>query len=131
MEGGFDGDVITLPGIHPDCPDGITALVNTLLSESLATTTKSNYTSKMRLFIKFLMQYGLLLTSPQGAQPVIPTVTPTLLMFFCAFMVMRGFKSAGSIAGHCGAVRQWCLIHDRPDPTLNPRTQTKIGRAHV
>lgn len=133
MAGGFDGDIVTLPGINPDCPDGITTLVNTLLSESLASTTKANYTSKMKLFIKFLMQYGLLNTSPQGAQPVIPEVTPTLLMFFSAYMVMKGLKSAGSIAGYCGAVKQWCLIHDRPDPTLNPRSQTidiRYARLH-
>ena len=124
MAGGFDGDVVTLPGISPDCHDGITTMVNTLLSESLAKSTKTNYTSKMNLFIKFLMQYGLMLTTLQGAQPVVPDVTPVLLMFFCAYMVMRGHKSAGSIVGYCGAVKQWCLIHDRPDPMLNRRTQT-------
>lgn len=133
MAGGFDGDVVTLPGISSDCPDGITTLVNTLLSESLARTTKVNYTSKMNLFIRFLMQYGLLLMSCEGAQPVVPEVTPALLMFFAAFMVLRGHKSAGSIIGYCGAVKQWCLIHDRPDPTLNPRSQTidiRYARLH-
>ena len=49
MAGGFDGDVVTLPGINPDCHDGITTMVNTLLSESLAKSTKTNYTSKMNL----------------------------------------------------------------------------------
>ena len=87
----------------------------------------------MTLFVTFLARYQLITTRWNGSHPAIPPVTPTTLMFFCSFMLMRGFKSAGSISGYCTAVRQWCLINDRPDPTVNPTTNTvdtRYARLH-
>ena len=76
----------------------------------------------MVLFLTFLARYSLMVTEWNGANPTVPVVTPSTMMFFCMFMLMKGFTSAGSVAGYCTAVKQWCLLHDRPDPTINPRT---------
>jgi len=122
MIGDFNGNYITQPGIDPEVPGGITADVNGLLAESYAVSTRTNYTSKMNKFIGFIAQYRLFETAWNGAAPTLPPITPILLMFFAAYLIREGFKSAGSITGYCSAVKQWCLIHDRPDPTLNPRT---------
>ena len=93
-----------------------------MLKESYAASTLKNYNSKMVKFLGFLSTYMLFDTARNGAHPTIPTITPTMLMFFATHLVRTGFTSAGSIAGYCSAIKQWCLIHDRPDPTLNPRT---------
>ena len=122
MIGNFNGDYITQPGINPEVPGGITEEVNGLLAESYAVTTRANYTSKMTKFIAFAAQYRLVETAYNGADPVLPDITPMLLMFFAACLVREGVKRVGSITGYCSAVKQWCLIHDRPDPTINPRT---------
>ena len=87
----------------------------------------------MTLFLIFLSRYSLMATAWNGADPTVPEITPTVMMFFCTFMVMRGFTSAGSIAGYCTAVTQWALINDRPNPTINPRTQqidVRYARLH-
>jgi len=122
MIGDFNGNYITHPGIDPEVPGGITADVNGLLAESYATSTRTNYTSKMNKFIGFVAQYRLFETTWNGAAVTLPSITPVLLMFFAAYLIRDSFKSAGSITGYCSAVKQCCLIHDRPDPTLNPRT---------
>ena len=101
-----------------------------MLTQSYAASTVRNYNSKMRLFLTFLNQYDLITTDWNGANPTIPDVTPTVLMFFCTFMVMRGMKSSASIAGHCSAVKQWCLLNDRPDPVINPRSGAVDTRHH-
>ena len=103
------------------------------MATSCADNTIASYTSKMNLFMTFLNRYQLMPTRWNGSAPTTPTVTPTTLMFFCSFMLMRGFKSAGSIAGYCTAVKQWCLVNDRPDPTVNPTTNsvdTRHARLH-
>ena len=103
------------------------------MATSYADNTIASYTSKMNLFITFLARYQLMLTRWNGTAPTIPTVTAITLMFFCSFMLMRGFKSAGSIAGYCTAVTQWCLVNDRPNPTVNPTTNsidTRYARLH-
>lgn len=86
----------------------------------------------MTVFITFLSRYSLMLQKWNGANPTVPEVTPTLMMFFCTFLLMRGLKSAGSIAGYCTA-KMWCLIHDRPDPTISTITNTidiRCARLH-
>jgi len=75
----------------------------------------------MQLFLVFLCRCSLMSTEWNGANPTVPEITPTVMMFFCTFMVMRGFTSAGSITGYCTAVSQWALLNDRPSPTINPR----------
>ena len=120
MIGDFNGNYITQPGIDPEVPGGITADVNGLLAESYAVSTRTNYTSKMNN-IRFVAQYRLFETAWNGAAPTLPPITPTLLMLFATYLIREGFNSAGSITGY-SAVKQWCLTHDRPDPTLNPRT---------
>ena len=133
MIGSFHGGVVTHPGIPPQAPDGITQRLNNLLQQSYAPSTISSYESKMTVFITFLARYSLMLQEWNGANPTVPDVTPTLLMFFCVFLLMRGLTSAGSIAGYCTAVKMWCLIHDRPDPTINVSTNTidiRYGRLH-
>ena len=124
---------MTHPGIPPVAPDGITERANELLATSYADNTITSYTSKMTLFVTFLSRHQSMMTQWNGSAPTMPAVAPTTLMFFCGFMLMRGFKSAGSIAGYCTAVRQWCLINDRPDPTVNPATNTvdtRYARLH-
>ena len=93
-----------------------------MLAESYAVNTVKSYSSKMKLFLVFLCRYSLMATEWNGASPTVPEITPTVMMFFCTFMMMRGFTSAGSIAGYCTAVSQWALLNDRPNPTINPRT---------
>lgn len=122
MIGNFHGAQVVHPGIPQIAGDGITQRLNDLLSTSYADTTIASYTSKMAVFITFLTRYSLMDHAWNGANPTIPEVTPTLLMFFCVFLLMRGLKSAGSIEGYCTAVKMWCLIHDRQDPYLNPIT---------
>ena len=133
MIGSFHGGFVTHPGIPPQAPDGITQRLNNLLQQSYASRTISSYESKMTVFITFLSRYALIQHEWNGANPTVPDVTPTLLMFFCVFLMMRGLKSAGSIAGYCTAVKMWCLIHDRPDPTHNTNTNTidiRYARLH-
>ena len=101
-----------------------------MLTQSYADSTGRNYNSKMKLFLTFLSKHALITTDWNGANPTIPDVTPIVLMFFCMFMVMKGMKSAASTAGYCSAVKQWCLLNDRPDPVLNPRTGTVDVRHH-
>ena len=101
-----------------------------MLTQSYAASTVRNYNSKMRLFLAFLNQHDLITTDWNGANPTIPDVTPTVLMFFCMFMVMKGMKSSASIAGYCSAVKQWCLLNDRPDPVINPRSGAVDTRYH-
>lgn len=124
MIGSFHGGLVTHPGIPPEAPDGITQRLNDLLQQSYAHNTVSSYESKMTVFITFLSRYSLMLQDWNGANPTVPEVTPTLMMFFCTFLLMRGLKSAGSIAGYCTAVKMWCLIHGRPGPTINTITNT-------
>jgi len=119
MIGNFHGDQVVHPGNPQIAGDGITQRLNDLLTTSYADNTISSYTSKMAAFITFLTRYSLMSHAWNGANPTIPEVDPTLLMFFCVFLLMRGLKSAGSIQGYCTAVKMWCLIHDRHDPTLN------------
>ena len=121
--GNFNGSYVTHPGIPPVAPDGITERLNALLSESYAINAIKSYNSKMMLFLTFLARCSLMVTEWNGANPTVPIVTPATMMFFCTFMLMKGFNSAGSVAGCCTASKQWCLLHDRPDPTINSRTQ--------
>ena len=51
-------------------------------------------------------------------------------MFFCTFMIIRGQTSAASTAGYCAAVKQWCLLNDRPNAVHNPKTGTIDMRHH-
>ena len=132
MIGNFNGSYVTYPGTPPVAPDGITERLNKLLAESYAVNTVNSYNSKMVLFLTFLARCSLMVTEWNGANPTVPVVTPSTMMFFCTFMLMKGFTSAGSVAGYCTAVKQWCLLHDRPDPTIDPRThQVDIRHARL
>jgi len=102
----FSGGHITHPGVPPIAPDGTTERLNDPMATSCADNTIASCTSKMNLFMTFLTRHQLMLTRWNGSAPTMPTVTPTTLMFFCSFMPLRGFKSAGSIAGCCTAVKQ-------------------------
>jgi hypothetical protein len=128
--GGFNGTMVIHPGINSTNPNGITAKLNELLSSSYAVNTIRSYNSKMKLFITFLNTYSLLVTEYDGTGHAIPEVTPTLLMFFCVFMIDRGQTSSASITGCCAAVKQWCLLNDRPNPVHNPKTGTIDMRHH-
>ena len=101
-----------------------------MLNGSYAVNTIRSYNSKMKLFIQFLACYSLIGSDWNGTGHTIPTVSPVLLMFFCQFMLDRGQTSAASIAGYCAAVKQWCLINDRPNPVHNPNTGTTDMRYH-
>lgn len=49
----------------------------------------------MTLFVTFLARYQLITTRWNGSHPAIPPVTPTTLMFFCSFMLMRDLRAQG------------------------------------
>lgn len=116
---------------HPAFPDtgqptSLHATVNRWIGHQFADSTLGSYTSKLRKFVLFLHLH-LLLVVTNTRKVLIPTVTPTLVCFYIAWLVMdQSFNNYDSIMGYVSALASWCKVRGRPDP----RQHVTLGGTH-
>lgn len=100
---------------------------------SYAATTLRTYMSAVNKFVTFCLLHSLLVldhSQPFGTpgSALLPTVTPTLLCFYMAWLPLNNVERYSSIMLYITALAQWCKARGRPDPRHDPRTQrTHIG----
>lgn len=120
----FNVDIsLTLPPItHPAftdrSPDSLHARVNALADLYYAPTTTDSYRSKIKLYVAFAAYHGLL-TRDDSDNVHAPPPTPTLLIYYMAWLQKRGHTTFASIMAYITALCTFCKQKRWPNPRMD------------